>query len=94
MMAARSLGCDLEQIPPGTEGDGARRREVSVIPKVVAEDDGAAEDPAPEGEFFLDPRVQGCVPIPVDQRLRERFRGWSGFGRVLAAHQKSEVVTG
>ena len=67
---------------------------MSVIPQVVAEYDGAAEDPVPEGEFFLDPRVQGCVLIPVDQRPRERFRGWSGFGRVLAAHEESEVVTG
>jgi hypothetical protein len=45
MMARRSLGCDLEQIPPGTDGDWARRREVSVIPEVVTEDDGAPEDP-------------------------------------------------
>jgi hypothetical protein len=43
---------------------------------------------------FAGARVQAFVPLLVEKRLRETLRGGSGLGRILSAHEESEVAAG
>jgi hypothetical protein len=43
---------------------------------------------------FAGARVQAFVPILVEKRLRDTFRGRSGLGTIPAAQKESTAITG